>query len=61
MENEKTKKDATREIPHSEVVAMMRHLNMEMSLKSPEDKAKYLVDITDKFQKMQRQLKCKTS
>ena len=55
MENEKT--EDTRVIPHSEIVAMMSHLNMELSLKSPEDKAKYLVDITNKFHKMYSKLK----
>ena len=57
MENEKNETEDTRVIPHSEIVAMMNHLNMELSLKGPEDKAKYLVEITNKFHKLYSKLK----
>jgi|TARA_Y100000296_G_C5157266_1_gene249820 hypothetical protein len=52
MENEKTETENEQIIPHSEVVAYMNHHNLEMALKSPEDKAKYLVRMTNLFQEV---------
>ena len=57
MKTEKTEETNQQEIPHSEIVAMMHGLNMPMALESPENKAKYLVDITNKFHKMYKKLK----
>tara|TARA_R100000963_G_C4602925_1_gene75974 strand:- start:24 stop:233 length:210 start_codon:yes stop_codon:yes gene_type:complete len=57
MKNKKTEIDSTRIIPHSEVVAMMRHLNMKLSPTAPENKAQYLESITNRFHEMYSKLK----
>ncbi|MAH48919.1 hypothetical protein CMI37_24035 [Candidatus Pacearchaeota archaeon] len=61
MENEKTKEENRQEIPQSDVVALMHSLNMPMAVKSPEDKAKYLFEITNTFHEMYKKTTHKSS